>query len=158
VLKQRITVGSIIKIELGDGYHSYGRILKNAGYAFYDIRTKEDISDMKEIVGRRILFIVAVYNDVITRGRWLKVGKLPLESSLEVMPNKFIQDGLHPDRFSLYDPNTGQDYPAKREDCIGLERSAVWEAEHVEERLRDHFAGRKNRFVEEDKRAVEASH
>ncbi|MBK8909903.1 MAG: immunity 26/phosphotriesterase HocA family protein [Chlorobi bacterium] len=149
--RQRITLGSIIKIDLGDGYHSYGRILRNAGYGFYDIRTKEEISDMEEIVDKAILFIVAVYDDAITRGHWLKVGKMPLEPSLEVMPNKFIQDGLHPDQFSLYDPNTGAIYPSTREACRGLERAAVWEPEHVEERLRDHFAGRKNRLVEKDR-------
>lgn len=157
MLKQRITSGSIIKIDLGEGYHSYGRIIKNAGYGFYNILTKEEISDMKEIIGLPILFIVAVYNDAITRGRWIKVGKMPLEPSLEIMPNKFIQDGLHPDRFSIYNPNTGEISPSTREECIGLERAAVWEPEHVEERLRDYFAGRKNRFVEEDRRTLSTS-
>ena len=40
------------------------------------------------------------------------------------------------------------------EECVGLERAAVWEPEHVEDRLRDHFAGRSNRWVESLKPSV----
>jgi len=31
---------------------------------------------------------------------------------------------------------------------MGLERAAVWGPSHVEDRLRDHYAGRKNKWVE----------
>jgi hypothetical protein len=61
----------------------------------------------------------------------------------------FIQDELEPNKFELYDPNTGDIKPAKKVDCIGLERAAVWEAGHVEERIVDHFAGRTNKWVED---------
>jgi len=37
---------------------------------------------------------------------------------------------------------------ASRAECEGLERCAVWEPEHVEDRLRDHFAGKPNVWVE----------
>ncbi len=39
--------------------------------------------------------------------------------------------------------------PATTGECIGLEAAAVWEAEHVEDRLRDHFAGQLNKWVEQ---------
>jgi hypothetical protein len=32
--------------------------------------------------------------------------------------------------------------PARPEECIALERVAVWDPVHVEERIRDHYAGR----------------
>ncbi|GGM57342.1 hypothetical protein GCM10011608_47820 [Micromonospora sonchi] len=34
------------------------------------------------------------------------------------------------------------------EDCVGLERAAVWDAAHIEERLRDQHAGRPNPHLE----------
>jgi hypothetical protein len=37
---------------------------------------------------------------------------------------------------------------ATRAECVGLERCAVWAPEHVEDRLRDHFRGRPNKWVE----------
>lgn len=38
--------------------------------------------------------------------------------------------------------------PALLEECENLEVAAVWDAHHVEDRLRDHFDGRPNEWVE----------
>jgi hypothetical protein len=38
--------------------------------------------------------------------------------------------------------------PVSIDKCRGLERSAIWEPEHVEERLSDHYAGKVNRWAE----------
>jgi hypothetical protein len=62
---------------------------------------------------------------------------------------EFIQNTLDPSKFSLYDPNTGEMTPATKEQCIGLECAAVWEAEHVVDRINDHYAGRKNKWLEQ---------
>lgn len=45
------------------------------------------------------------------------------------------------------DGSWGED-SATRAQCAGLERSAVWDAEHVEDRLRDRRAGRLNKWAE----------
>ncbi|MFP4287600.1 MAG: immunity 26/phosphotriesterase HocA family protein [Candidatus Izemoplasmataceae bacterium] len=149
--RQQRTIGAIIKIDLGDGYHSYARILNKSNYAFYDIRVKEDISDLNTIAKKPILFTLAVYDDVVTKGRWLKIGKLPLEENLQLLPMKFIQDAQNPERFELYDSNTGETKSASKEECKDLECAAVWEASHVEERIRDHYEGRPNIWVEKMK-------
>ncbi len=54
---------------------------------------------------------------------------------------QFIQDAIHPDRFEFYDPNTGESRPATKEQIKGLERASVWEANHIEDRIRDHYNG-----------------
>jgi hypothetical protein len=51
-------------------------------------------------------------------------------------------------KFRLYNPNTSEITVGAREDCVGLERAAVWEPEHIEDRLRDHFNGIKNIWEE----------
>ena len=61
---------------------------------------------------------------------------------------KFIQDILNPKNFKFYNPNTGEITPANREDLKGLECAAIWEANHVEDRLRDHFLDKPNVWVE----------
>ena len=148
--RQQRTIGSFVKIPIDSTYHTYARILRDASFAFYDSRTKEDISDLSKIASSPILFIVAVFNDAVTRGRWVKVGKLRLEPHLLKLPPKFIRDSIDPTQFSIYE--FGKIRPATREECQGLERAAVYEPRNVEERLRDHYAGRPNRDVEEDKR------
>lgn len=143
---QRRTVGAIVKVDLGDGSHSYAQILKNSNFAFYDIRSKGEVTNPHELRSAPIAFVVSVYDDAVTKGRWQKVISLPLDPRVTVLPQKFIQDPMDPNRFEIYDPNTGQTRPAKRDECIGLERAAVWEARQVEERLREHFEGRASKW------------
>ncbi len=146
--RQQRTVGAILRIDLEDGYYNYAQILE-FGVAFFDIHVKEaELESLDILLEKPILFIVEVYNDVITRGRWIKVGKLPIREDLKILPMKFIQDALNPQFFELYNPNTGEITPSTREACEGLERSAVWDSNHVEDRLRDYYAGRPCSWVE----------
>jgi hypothetical protein len=149
--RQQRTLGAIVKVDLGNGYHSYARILDKSNFAFYDIMTNEEILDFEVIISKPILFIIAVYDDVITKGHWLKIGKLPLDKSLLNLPFKFIQDMQNPEHVELYNPNSGEIRKASKKEIEGLECAAVWEANHVEERIRDHFAGKQNIWVEKMK-------
>ena len=83
----------------------------------------------------------------ITSGRWKVIGNKPLESSLKKAPIFFKQDILTKE-FSIYHSATSQETDASYEECIGLERAAVWEPEHIEDRLEDFFYGRNNKWVQ----------
>lgn len=61
---------------------------------------------------------------------------------LQKLPPRFIQDPIHPDQFSIKDYQTNKTLPAKKEDCIGMERASVWEAHAIEERLNDFYSGK----------------
>jgi hypothetical protein len=143
--QQRRVVGDVIKIDLGDGTHSYACVLPDATFAFYDSRGKAELP-VEEIVGLPVLFQLSVMDHAITDGRWPVVGRLPLNSEVTNVRPRFIQDRLRPDKFSIYEAGTIR--PASREECDGLESAAVWEPSHVEDRLRDHYAGRSNEWVE----------
>lgn len=142
--RQQYKVGAIVKIPLGDGQHTYARILEPPLFAFYDALARDDL-DVDTIITKPILFKVWVMRHAITSGRWLKVGHRSLDSDLQQSPFFFKQDALRPEIFTLY--RDGKEFPATREESKGLERAAVWEPEHVEERLRDYYAGRANRWV-----------
>jgi Immunity protein 26 len=145
--RQQRTVGSILEINIDKQYYVYGQILKE-GYAFFDYKSKEPLTDFAVLLKAPILFILGVYNYVVTKGEWLKVGKLDIREDLKVRPMNFIQDALNPKNFELYDPNTGEIRPCKREECEGLEPAAVWAANHVESRIRDYYNGVPNVWVE----------
>lgn len=147
---QKRTVGDVVKVSLGDGTHTYARVLPEASLAFYDFRGTEEL-EIERIVGLPVLFYAAVMHHAIKKGRWPIVGHVPMDGRLNPPPS-FIQDALNENSFSIYEG--GRIRPATRQECIGLERAAVWEPDHVEERLRDHYAGRKNKMVEEDRRAL----
>ena len=144
--RQRLQPGAVVKIPLGD-CHAYGRLLINPYVAVYDSATREDISELESIVAKPVLFTVAVYNHSVTKSRWPIVGKLPFDEETAELPLWFMQDAFAPTRCSLIDAR-GNVTPATIEQCIGLERCAVWEPEHVEERIRDHYAGRPNLHLE----------
>ena len=146
--RQRRTVKSILEINLHDGYFVYGQILE-AGVAFYDFRSKDQLTDFKALNNSSVLFVVEVYRDVISKGRWLKVGKLDIRKELDPPPNKFIHDDMNPGKFELYNPISGKITPAKKKDVEGLECSAVWEGEHVEERIRDYYSEIENKWVKQ---------
>jgi hypothetical protein len=84
-------------------------------------------------------------NHAIKTGRWPIVGHIPLEDGLRAPP-QFIQDPLNLNSFSIYE--NGEIRPATRSEIIGLERVVAWEPANVEDRLRDHYAGRKNKCLE----------
>jgi len=139
--RQRETEGAILEINIENQYYVYAQILTKGSFAFFDYRTTEKLTDFQVLNDAKVLFILAVNKYVVTKGMWLKVGKLPIRESLQVLPMKFIQDKLKPENFELYDPNTGEITPTTKDKIIGLERAAVWADNHVEDRIRDHYLG-----------------
>ena len=146
--KQRRTKGSIIEIKLNNGVFAYAQDV-DADILFFDFFSDSPLNDFSILCNKKPLFFLGVYNDVVTSGKWKKVGKLPIKQEYQLTPFKFIQDSLNPNNFELYNPNTGEITKATREQCVGLECAAVWEAEHVEDRLRDYFDGKPNKWVEQ---------
>ena len=54
-INQTCIVGDIVRIDLGDGFHSYARILREALFAFYNGRVTEELT-VNQILGLPILF------------------------------------------------------------------------------------------------------
>lgn len=148
--KQRITIGSILEINIDNQYYAYAQILDKSEYAIFDYKSEKQLKDLSILESKPILFMVGVYDNVVTKGHWLKVGKLEIRESLKVLPMQFIQDALHPNRFEFYNPNTGESTPATKEGIKNLERAAVWEANHVEDRIRDYYNGVPCIWLKED--------
>jgi hypothetical protein len=143
-VRQRRTVGAVLKVPLGKRWHAYAWTLPEADFAFFNLRAASAVP-VEEVVRHPIAFRVAVHKSAWVTGRWLRVGRVqPPPGVLAPVPT-FIQDPISGE-FSLY--LLGDIRPATREQCLGLECCAVWEPEHVEDRLRDHFAGRPNKWVE----------
>lgn len=134
--------GDIVRIDVDQGLHTYGQLLAPPYVAVYDLATAEEVG-MADVVDRPILFIVAVDDRAVARGGWPVVGTAPEGSPAVAVPLFFTQDQFNPSRCKIIDV-AGNVRPATVEECEGLERAAVWAAEHVTERIRDHYAGRPN--------------
>lgn len=136
--------GDIFKIDLSDGFHTYTRKLVDPLFAFYGIRTKDTLS-VETIIQRPVLFEIWVMKYAISKSGWPKVGTVALKAIDEDSRSFFKQD---PHNGSLSCYRDGRENPISFEEALQLERAAVWSPNHVEERLRDHFANAPNKWVE----------
>src|SRR5688500_7114457 len=147
--RQKWTKGAVVSISLGNGYSGFGQMLDEPEYAFFDLRHKPNatLPTPEQVVAERVLFRVWVMRRAHSKGRWLKTGIAPIVSELAKKVLLFNQDPLKPDSFLLsYDGVSGT--PCTANECKQFERATVWDPEHVEDRLRDYFAGRPNKWVE----------
>jgi hypothetical protein len=142
--KQIRREGDVVAISLGDGTYAFGIVLAEPQMVFFDLRSSS-VPPVEEILDSPEVFRIWVMNSAITGGRWQVIGNIDLGAELRASPVFFRED---PITNALYLYQSGKAWPAAREDCEGLERAAVWSASHVEDRLRDHFAGRTNKWVE----------
>jgi hypothetical protein len=142
--KTKRVVGDIVKVQLQDGKISYAMALPHAVFAFFDYYGG-DCLDVVQVVQFPVLFRLFVMDYAVTSGRWPVVGHVEPSPEFLSEPTFFKQDPISK-RFFIY--IGGKDLPATREDIEGLERAVVWDPEHVEDRLMDHYAGRANKWVE----------
>ncbi len=138
--RQKQTIGAIYELRV-DNYFFYTQFLGNACYAFFEYHSTAPIENISVLAKSEVLFIIAIYRDIITKGEWPRVGKLLIRESLQILPDQFIEDTVTPGRFLLYNANTGDISESTREKCMGLERCEVYDSIHVIERLRTYLKG-----------------
>lgn len=151
--KVRRKPGQFVEIDLGDGSAAVGRVLAEPVMAFYGRRFRRGQNwDLEEIAREAIAFRIPVMNHAVTSGQWRVIGAAPLSEELKEIPEFFRQDAVTGDLFIYQEiPELAPTYerPADLSECLHLERAAVWEPSHVEDRLRDLFADKPNRWRED---------
>ena len=136
--------GKVCAIPLESGHYAFCRALAFPLVEFYDVLS-EKILNIEQLKNRPILFRVWVMKYALTERRWKTIGRLPLNESDKITPWFCKQD---PDGSIYLTQDGAEEKPASLEDCATLEYAAVWDPEHVEDRLRDHFSGKSNKWVE----------
>ncbi|MFE8600357.1 immunity 26/phosphotriesterase HocA family protein [Archangium violaceum] len=133
--------GSFLRIPLADGSFGYGRVLKLPHDAYYDYRTDTPDSDLDRIASKPILFKIMVRH--MEERAWELIGWRKLEDQFSQPIVQFMQDIGNFRDCTIFD-TVGNSRRAEPQECVGLERSAVWEEVGVEHRLLDSFTGRPN--------------
>ena len=140
--------GSLLRISLGDGTSAFARVLPNSQVAIYAHRSSETDVLSPSVVDSKTLWTLTVMKSALMSGRWQVVDYRPLEPELLSPVDYFIKDRLS-GRYSVYRSSDGHTRDSSFEECRALEAAAAWEAEHVEDRIRDHFGGRPNAWAEQ---------
>jgi hypothetical protein len=147
----RRRVGAVVAVALGPEQYGFARVLPEPLVEFFDFRALHPDIPMTELGQARVAFRILTMNAPITSGRWPKIGEIPA-NQLPWPAVRFCQQDALSRRLSIYElrPDGSREtyLDASTADCEGLERYAVWSQSHVEDRLRDHFAGRANKWLE----------
>jgi hypothetical protein len=147
-MRKKAHPGSLIEIDLRDGIFAYGQMVGKAQYAFFDYFGPSLQSEVLGSLGAcKVVFVLAVMDSAVKSGRWKIVGFSELRPELKMPRSYFMQDAITK-KFSIYDADTGNISSANFSEISGLECAAVWESEHVEDRLRDYQVGRPNPIVQ----------
>lgn len=145
--------GSLLRIDLGDGRCAFARVLAKSQVAIYGHLGSDTKIVSEAVFDSPVLWQLTVMKSALTSGRWNVVDHRPLEPKLTEPVEYFIKDRLS-GRYSVYRSSDGLVRESTFEECKSLEPAAAWDAEHVEDRIRDHFAGRPNVWVEQAKPAL----
>lgn len=138
---KKLSKGNIIEIHVHDKYYVYAQVLQRDNIAYFDAKYSLPIQNIFDIDTSRVLFVLgSSIDDAIRTERWKVRGKLPINSKLQKLPLQFIQDAINPNKFSLYDCETGELTRTTREACEGLERCSIWYDNHIEDRIYAHYA------------------
>jgi hypothetical protein len=137
--------GDLVRIDIGGGKHFCAVALTNPLFAFFDSVLEQEHSPAI-VVGQPILFKLAVVDNAVKSRRWTVINKIDL-SIVSALENVvfFKQDRIS-GKISAYDPIADIESPLSFEEADRLECAAVWTAEHVEDRLRDHLDGVPNKW------------
>ena len=133
--------GAFLRIPLADGTFAYGRHLEAPYTAFYHYRAPDPSTDLDTIESKPVLFRLAVRT--LTMKGWERIGSRELRGELAEPVVAFHQEIGDFRKCIIFD-TIGNERAATPEECVGLERDAVWEARHIEQRLLDTFEGRPN--------------
>lgn len=128
---QRRKLGNIYAIPLPNGEYAYGREYKESSLAISKFRSNEIINNPNF---SEIEFFVGVYNDILTCGKWPKVCNYPFENENDAWrPPTYIYDQVNPENYEIY--YKGEIRKASKTECLGLERCAIWDSNHVIDRI-----------------------
>ncbi len=131
-----------------EGMYAYGQVATDVDSIFFDHQDKEDIwTDPLEILEKPIAFYATVDRYVLKEGLWEILGVYPVKPEHQVFPESFGYD-VFKNRYFFWRDNKAKGFPDKIpctvEETYGHEYLTSYGHGSIEQRLRDHFAGRPN--------------
>ncbi|MDP4147334.1 MAG: Imm26 family immunity protein [Bacillota bacterium] len=128
--RRQLKLGDVYAIPLANGKYAYGRSFKDACIAIYK-HIGDNIYDIPKT--EEYQFTVGIYKDVLQSGQWLIVDSRPFKDDDEAWPPPMCTIDMISGRYSIY--HKGQFRASSKSECDGLEQAAVWEAEHIVDRI-----------------------
>jgi len=130
IRSKKIRVGDVYAIPLPNKKYAFGRVFKDANIAIYK-HIGDALDDLP--MDEDYQFIVGVYKDVLQSGKWLIVDYRPFDDDEYAWPPPMCVIDKISEKFSIY--YKGHLRASTKSECDGLEEAAVWEEEHIVDRI-----------------------
>ena len=135
-----------MSIALGNGKYGFGMVLHEPLIGYFDYIADDQSPALGEIMEHPFVFKLWTMNHAVTRGTWPVIGRADPSQVDATDPWCFREDPFTGKLTKTQD--SVEWFPVSEEECLQMERAAVWEPEHVADRLRDYIAGVPNKWFE----------
>ncbi len=137
MVRRKAAPGDVCALDLGDGRFAYGRVLRDASIAIY--RTILTTPSAPPVGERPFAFTVGIYDDLPGSEQCPVVGHDPFGSENESWPPPAkIVDPIS-GRVRIYYRGQISEAPDGT-DSAHLEKAAVWDLQHLLDRIRTELA------------------
>lgn len=145
----RKKVGMVFRIPLNEqDAYAYGQVATEVDNIFFDHQDRGDHwTPVEDILQKPVIFVATVDRYVLKEGLWDVLGVWPVDAKNQEFPETVGYDTLKKTYFFWRNnPEKGRvdQIPCSLEDIEGHEFLTSWGHGGIEQRLRDHFAGRSN--------------
>lgn len=128
--RKQIKLGDVYAIPLPNGKFAFGKTFKDACIAIYK-QLSDTLIDTPKTEDYQ--FTVGVYKDVLQSGQWSIVDSRPFKNDDEAWPPPMCVIDSISGEYSIY--YKGEMRTSNKSECEGLEVAAVWEAQHIIDRI-----------------------
>lgn len=128
--RQRYKLGNVYAIPLPNGKFGFGRTMEDAGFAVY-MHIGESEIDVPQTEDYQ--FIVGVYKHALRSNGWVVVDNRPFKADEDSFPPPMCIIDKISGKYRIY--HKGEIRNATKEECEGLEIAAVWDANHIVDRI-----------------------
>ena len=128
--RKKLKIGDVYTISIPNGKYAFARTFNDACIAIYKHigDTAEDIPSTEDYQ-----FTVGVYKDILRSGQWPIVESRPFKNEEEAWPPPMCTIDPISGEYSIY--HKGEFRASSKTECEGFEEAAVWEAEHIIDRI-----------------------
>ena len=126
--------GDIFEICLDSGKVAFAQALNEPEFAFFEVSPVDK--------NPNTIFRLWVHKSALKE--WSRIGNKELTADLETEVPRFKQDPIN-GSLSIY--KGGKERSATTEEIKGLECAAVWDGNHIKDRLSDHLEGKENKWL-----------
>ncbi|MCE9576151.1 MAG: hypothetical protein K8W52_23585 [Deltaproteobacteria bacterium] len=138
-------IGTLFRVPLADETYGYAWLMKRPNMAFLRYNSSRPEADLDTLKTIPFAFVIPVR--LRPADRWEAIGWCELPPELQAYPTQFRQP-VGNFRECYITDNFGNERIATPEECVGIERAAVWDGWQASERLLDELRGRTNRHAE----------